>query len=148
MKRAWDTFMRYPIALTVGAAVGLTLSPISFGVMDWVLQGYDRWHPVVEMTGEVVGKTRDAVDIHISGEKKRDCTYIQLQAYGVRPNALHDLNIQRLGVVERGDTKQRGIYDIGTWRVWPVDGANGVLVLVQHLCAGRVVTTKIAEVDL
>lgn len=137
-----------PLSITLGALIGLLLSPISWGAMDWLMAGYDRAYPVVEMSGQITGRTPTSVDVHISGRKSRDCTYIQLQAYAVRAGTLHDANIQRLDIPERGDTKQRGAYDIGTWRVWPTDGATGALVMVQHLCAGRIVTTKITEVTL
>ena len=139
---------KYPLSILLGVVIGVLFSPLSFGLTDILMTPFDRVYPVVEMKGVLIARTGSSVDVRMAGTKNRDCNYIGLQAYAYRGGAQHDLNIQRVDVVEKGDTKQPGVYDIGIWRMWPTDGATKVTVMVQHICAGRLVTTKIAEVAL
>ena len=148
MRLILESIKRYPIALLIGAIFGLLASPISVQITDAVFRPFDRAFPVVEMQGVIISRSGDAVDIHMSGTKNRECTYVQLLPYAVRGDRMHDLSIQRLDSIVKGDTKPLGNFDIGVWRVWPVGGASAVVIMVQHICAGRIVTTKIAEVKL
>lgn len=139
---------KYPISILAGVMIGVLFSPLSFGLLDVLMTPVDRVWPVVEMRGVLVSRGLSSVDVRMAGTKNRECTYLNLQAYAAKGGVQHDLNIQRVDLTERGDTKQPGIYDIGVWRMWPTDGASKVTVMVQHLCAGRLVATKVAEVAL
>ena len=139
---------RYPLTILFGVVIGVLFSPLSFGLTDVLMAPFDKVYPVVEMQGVIVSRGQSSVDVRIGGTKNRDCTYLGIQAYATKGGRLHDLNVLRVDIQEKGDTKQIGIYDIGVWRMWPTDGASKVTVMVQHICAGRLVTTKIAEVDL
>ena len=139
---------RYPLTILSGVVIGVLFSPLSFGLTDVLMAPFDKVYPVVEMQGVIVSRGQSSVDVRIGGTKNRDCTYLGIQAYAHKNGKLNDLNILRVDITEKGDTKQTGIYDIGVWRMWPTDNASKVTVMVQHICAGRLVTTKIAEVDL
>lgn len=110
------------------------------------------WRPVVSMQGELVASPKDGYAvIRMSGTKNRgvECEYRGLQAFGERvAGPVVDLRIARLDLPEEGTTKPSGAYDIGTWRVWPVDGVQNVTVYVSHSCNGKKVATLIAEVNL
>lgn len=139
---------KYPITIIVGVLIGFIFSPLSFGLTDVLMAPFDKAYPVVEMKGVLISKDSQSIDIRMAGTKNRDCTYLNLQAYALRGGVQYDLNIRRVDIAEKGDTKVPGIYDIGIWRMWPTEGATKVVVMAQHLCAGRLVTTKIAEVPL
>jgi hypothetical protein len=131
----------------IGVLLGSYLS--TFNLHDRVA----FWlRPVVQMKGDVVaGPTDSYVILHIYGSKLRgeECVYKGLQAFGERAvGPAVDLRIARVGIPEDGATKPRGTYDIGLWRVWPVDGIDTVKVYVTHQCGERFVATKIAEVEL
>lgn len=110
------------------------------------------WTPVVRMQGDVViGPTDSYVVLHIYGEKLRgeECAYKGLQAFGDRAvGPTVGLRISRVDLPEEGTTKPVGTYDIGRWRVWPVDGVDTVKVYAMHECGGRFVATKITEVKI
>jgi len=136
-------------AIILGVLLGLLLGPLFGVVSESVYGAYDEAYPVVEMHGDVQSTTVHDVVLHISGEKKRGCQPMRITAYTRDKNGnLQDANIQKLGVAERGLSRPLGPVDLGLWRIWPRDGADGVMVFVTHQCAGRSVITKVADVVL
>ena len=132
--------------LVLAMLTGLVLSP----VFRWspLLPLYDAYHPVVQMRGDLVLRDGDAVVVHVWGTKHRDCAYVGIRAYGSKNGVLVDANIARVGLPMTGTTRPMGTFDIGQWRVWPVDKADLVVIFVQHICDGRAISTRIAEIDI
>lgn len=139
--------MRWTVLLA--AFAGFFLAPVGQTWWRSVLYGYDDARPVVVMTGKLVSRNGDEVYIHMGGKKMRQCDYLRVQAYSrAMDGRLSDSYIRRVDIAERGDSKPIGAFDLGTWRIWPVGDAVGVVVYVQHDCDGRLVTTKIADVPI
>lgn len=140
--------LQMPWTVLFGALVGFALAPASH---TWWLTGlryYDEVKPVVRMSSRLLAHDGDGILVTFSGEKLRACIYLRIQAYTVMPEgALEDAYIRRADLPERGDTKPLGVYSLGTWRIWPVSGAKGVLIYVQHDCDGRLVQTRIGHID-
>lgn len=108
--------------------------------------------PVVIMSGELVeGPVNGYVMVHMTGTKVRgeECEYKGIQAQGDRIIGLPvDLRSQRVDIPETGTTKSAGEYDIGVWKIWPVDGIYRIRVNVGHDCQGSKVATEIARITL
>lgn len=141
-------FIWFPWALlVVSALLALVNRDVYDSVRFW-------WTPVVTMSGSVVGPPSGGeVLVHMKGQKNRgvECRYIEIQSYGKRfagPDA--DLRMVRVDIPETGATKGKGYYDIGVWKIWPVDKTvlKGIEVFVTHNCNGTFVSTKVAEVKL
>ena len=105
--------------------------------------------PIVAMHGVIVQKTPDHIDIRISGEKLRTCAFVSLSAMTRVDGLMIDAELTRIdGRPDTWTTKPPGKYDLGVWRIRPIEGATKAFVFVQHDCDSTVVLTKIAEVDL
>jgi hypothetical protein len=109
---------------------------------------YDTANPVVSFTGSIVSKSKSEVVIHIAGRKNRACTFVDgsFQSYAVRNGVLHSAYEQKFEAID--GSRPVGPADVGTFKIWPVEGAEAVRVFVQHDCDGRIVQTKIADVRL
>lgn len=59
-----------------------------------------------------------------------------------------DTFIVRTDIPESRDTKPRGTFDVGTWRVWPLPDSKGIAVYLNHMCGSRLVITQIADIPL
>ncbi len=117
---------------------------------DYAHGFYDQISPVLVMTGKIVARTADTVDIHITGEKRRACAYMGIQAYG-GGGGLTDpaqvLELERIDATSSGATRPPGYYDIGVWRM-NAKGSKTIRVVTQHSCDGRIVLSTIASVTL
>ena len=142
--------VRYPVSFIFGGAMFVLLMlPLSQSIYLTAARMFDDRFPVVEMSGALISATDGEVILSIGGTKNRDCEYLRLQAYTVNANGtLGDASVSRIDRFERGDTKPKGRYSIGSWRIWPRGDAVRVIVYANHLCGARVVQTKIAEVAL
>jgi len=132
--------------IVFAAIVGLAFEPTK----EALLGAYDQYKPVVIMQGKVVKRDTDSVVVHIWGEKKRECTYVQIQAFARAPGAALSthLSITREDAPEVGSTKPIGVHDLGFWRLRP-RGEGGVFsVYTQHKCQDRIVNTLVAEVTV
>jgi hypothetical protein len=149
-----DRFKAQNRAIGLGWLLMLSLVTMAFiptvakAVLSPVFAVYDRYFPVVTMRGEITGSSESAIVVHMAGTKNRNCKYVRLQAFAGKGDILRDVNLMRIDVPESGATKPQGTFDIGYWRIWPVDKSETVLVFAQHDCDGRTVITKIAEVTL
>lgn len=141
-----------PIAACIGVLTGVLIPytvPMAVGV---ITAAYDSAFPVLEMSGTVVRSGPDYVDLHIVGRKYRgaECRYVRVYAYTVRADGFRvDAHATRIDRDEMGTTRSGGVWDIGIWRVRPVDSlAVRAEVWVQHSCLGRDVMTRIADVEV
>jgi hypothetical protein len=141
-----STFKHQPFTVTFAVLLGLLLAPLIGIVHDSLQDAWDKAFPVVRINAKIVSASSEEVIISMYGAKERDCTFLRVQAF-VRMNdrELADVNIRRVDVVENGDTKKLGNYFMGTWRVWPIDGAKGVVIDVNHLCGNHIVVTRVAD---
>lgn len=142
--------IRYPGAAVAGLLAGLVLLvPLAQSISAQATQTWDRFNPVVSMQGTLISASSEEIVLSIAGTKNRDCSYIRVSAYTEwSDGSLRDAYIMRTDMLEKGDTKPRGNYQIGTWRIWPRAGGVRALVYVHHQCGQRLVTTKIADVSL
>lgn len=140
---------RQPFTMIFAVILGLLLAPmVSFG-WDATIQLYDRAFPPVSMKGEVLRADQYEAVVRIRGQKLRKCTYLRLQALTQDRNGeLLDAYIQRIDMVENGDTKAPGNYFFGDWRIFPRSNAVAVIVDANHLCGDRIVVTRVVEVNL
>ena len=111
---------------------------------------YDNFVPVLRMHGELVSREPDAVVVRMWGSKLRECRYVGILAYSRAGSDFYrDATITRIDRAATNDTKPRGAFDIGQWRIRPTTDATHVAVYAQHACShGDLRTTKIAEVAL
>jgi hypothetical protein len=118
------------------------------GLETLIYEWYDKANPVVSFQGTVVNKSNSEVVIHIAGKKNRDCTFVDgsFQSYAVKNGVLHSAYEQKFEAID--GSRPVGPADVGTWKIWPIDGAEAVRVFVQHDCNGRIIQTKIADVRL
>lgn len=137
--------VRWTILVTL--AIGIFLSS---SATDYVLSTYREWyddtHPVVKMAGTLVERTDDSATVHVTGEKLRACRFVSLHSYTRKHGVMTDAYRSRIGQSEDGATKPVGKHDYGTWKIWPIEGANLVVMTVTHECSGRLVSAYIAEV--
>jgi hypothetical protein len=139
--------MRWTVLLT--AAISLLLAPVGQTWWRGLLSYYDDAKPVVVMQAQLLTRTDHDAVLRIYGDKLRPCTYLRMQTYWRDSmGELHDAFAQRLDMPNRGDSKPLGSFDIGQWRVWPVQGAKSIVMFSQHDCDGRLVSTKMVEVAL
>ena len=129
----------------LGLLFALLLQPITPMAKHW----YETSTPVVEMIGSVVERTDEFVLIHITGKKLRACEYMHMSAFTKSDEGyLRDAFLDRIGKPIVGATKPVGLYDLGLWKVWPLEGGTHASVFVQHDCGGEPVLSKIADVSL
>jgi hypothetical protein len=125
------------------------LAPVGMAALDQLQDMYDSAFPVVDMKGKLISFSDDEAVVSIVGRKNRACNYVRIQAYSLDADGnMSDAFIARTDLPESGETKPRGSYTIGTWRIWPLPQSHGVVVYVNHLCGSRIVLTKIAEIPL
>lgn len=128
--------------------VGALLSPLVANISPMSGNLYDKIYPVVTMVGKIKGRNEDSVDVQMGGTKHRSCKFLRLQGFTRLDGVLRDSNITRIDAKSEGITKPLGTFDIGVWRVWPINGGTDVVVYVNHDCDGRIVVTKIADAQL
>lgn len=147
-----DILKRMPFLIgtmvVVGAMLGGVVAPAVQGAMD----AYDRGNPVLIAKATVVESSAEDVVVHLSGEKRRDCQYISLQAYtraAAADGMWFEAYMRRVDKPESGVTRPLGEYaTFGLWRIWPRGQAGVVAIYAQHACGGRLVLSKLAEVML
>jgi len=145
-------FVEMPIAASIGVIVGLLVAFFAPQLVGGALATYDANFPVLTMHGKVTNVEASAVTLHIQGEKHRgeECKLVSVYGYTV-----NGIGVKRDAIAERIDQPQtqklrdQGLYDIGLWRVYPVDSdAVSVQVWTHHDCVGRPVLSKISDVTL
>ena len=139
--------MRWTILWTILIGVILSSSLTDYATASYK-QWYDDTHPVVVMTGRLVSRTESTAVIHVRGVKLRQCRFVSLHAYASKGGELTDAYKERLGKIEDGSTKQIGAHDLGRWEIWPISGADRVIMTVLHDCAGRLMSAEIADVAI
>lgn len=135
-------------AITVGALIGLLMSPASNLLTNAAYDFYDSISPVVTAEITLLDKQPDHIDVMLRGQKHRQCAYIGVDAYMHYEGGTFDANISRLDKPAAGSTRPVGRLDMGTWRIQPLKGATRMTVVMQHQCSGRLVLTEIGGLDL
>ena len=129
-------------------ALAMVMTLAAYGSVVW--QDFSFWlTPVVDISGKVVEKSPSSVFVHMAGKKLRgaECVYRGIQAFGDRAVGLPvDLNIERRDMPSEAKTKPKGVYDIGTWEVWPTPGVVQIRIYTLHECNSHMVSTEIAKV--
>jgi len=144
--------LEMPIAAALGLIIGLGAAAVGPHVVGGSLALYDEMFPVMSMTGHVVAADSESVTIHITGRKNRgeECRLVSVYGYtfnGSDPPL--DAVAERIDKPAEGRIREKGFYDIGRWRVYPVGlNATRVEVWTHHECVGRPILSKIAEVDV
>jgi hypothetical protein len=145
-------FWRMPWSTAFGVMIGVLAVLSTPTVIGPLRDVYDASFPVLRMTGTVVSRDGDSVTLHIKGEKLRgeECRLLAVYGYGIdRQGRLSDANASRTDAAVENRVRDRGVYDIGLWRVRPIGpDAVAVRVVTQHDCIGRVVLSTIAEATL
>jgi hypothetical protein len=104
------------------------------------------------MSGEVVSREGDAIVLHIKGKKLRgeECRLLSVYGYAIDAKGrLSDATANRIDTEQTNRTREEGDYDIGHWRVRPINPDSvAVKVVTQHDCVGRVILSTIAEAKL
>lgn len=138
-----------PITIAIGLVMGGLLSPVVIATNDWLATQYDRVFPVVEMSGTLMSHSNGEAVIALGGRKNRECGYMRIQAYSQGSDGhMHDAFITRTDTPENGETKPVGVFQLGTWRVWPLPDSKGIAVYLNHMCGSRLVITQIADIPL
>jgi hypothetical protein len=141
-----------PFSTVLGVVLGVFAVLAMPSWVGPVREAYDSIFPVLQMKGVLVDRQGSAVMIHIQGRKLRgeECRLLHVYGYAIQQDGrLSDATATRIDQPIDGRTRDAGFYDIGIWRVQPVDeDATGVKVVTQHDCVGRVVLSTIAEVTL
>lgn len=152
MIKPFTSMWRMPWSTLMGAVIGVTAVLVTPNAVGPIRDLYDRYFPVLRMSGTVVERSGHSVVLHITGEKVRgdECRLLSVYGYAVMPSGfLADATATRLDREANSRVRDKGHYDIGLWRVVPVtDQAVGVRVVTQHDCVGRVVLSTIADVAL
>ena len=138
------------LSTSIGVLCGLLVSPVGVAALSAGLAYYDELRPVVRMSGQLVDADHEQVVLRISGDKLRSCQYLSIAGYWrMRDGTLRDANERRIDQEQAGDTKPVGRYDIGEWRLWPREaGSVAAVCYVSHNCGGRLIVSKIADVEL
>ena len=145
-------FIEMPVAATVGVIAGLLMAFFAPQLVGGALGIYDANFPVLTMSGTITKVEPSAVTVHIQGTKHRgeECKLVNVYGYtvnaiGVRKDAI----AERVDTPSTGRVRDKGTYDIGLWRVYPVDAdAVSVQVWTHHDCVGRPILSKISDVTL
>ena len=107
-----------------------------------------EFFPIVAYKAKVLSHDSKEAIIHISGHKLRDCEVIKgsLQTYAVKDGVYFDIQEERV----TGDSSSRpvGLVDLGAWRVYPILGAQRVVMTITHDCDGHKIKSEIANVIL
>lgn len=138
---------RHPSAVIFGALTGLAMVLWWPLVVDLVERATDTAYPVVVSQSRLVSRTDTEAVVAVTLTKQRVCEFSSLQAYSrMRDGVLHSAHAERVDFPVSGVSRPVGTYDAGRWRVWPISGAEGVVLYVQHDCNGRIVSSTFADV--
>ncbi len=145
-------FWRAPMSAFVGVCFGVMAVLGTPEIVGSLRSAYDSLRPVLRMSGVIASRDADAVILHISGEKMRgeECRLLAVYGYSVGADGLlKDADAKRIDAPQVNRQRDKGVYDIGLWRVGPIaPDAVGVRVVAQHDCVGRVILSTIAEASL
>lgn len=140
--------MKWTVIFSIALGYLLSTSAIGTGALLGI---YDSLWPVVTMQGTLIEKGDGFAVVHISGTKHRKCQFLQIDSYATNQEGMiRDANETALGDVPYdGGSKPPGSFDLGQWRIFPIDKrAVSLQMYVEHSCDGRMVITKIVEVPL
>lgn len=141
-----------PLTVALGIGIGLLIAWSAPQFVGLATEAYDEAFPVLRMRGELVDVQADYADLRIRGEKLRgeECRLVKVYAYTVRSDGSRaDADALRQDLPQTARPRPAGVYDIGVWRVRPIDAAAvRAQVWTHHSCVGRDVLSLIADVAL
>ena len=139
-----------PWASLLGVFLGITIVLAIPAFVGPLRDTYDEYFPVMNMTGALESRDIDSAILRIKGQKVRgdECRLLSTYGYSIQPDGfLKDASAIRVDRPATGRVRDKGYYDIGLWRVHPVEtNAVGAQVVMQHDCVGRVVLSTVADV--
>jgi hypothetical protein len=140
---------RQPITVGLGLAFGLTAGVLSYPAVQYAQEWFDSGNHVLTLTAHVEELSATEITLHVTGDKRRDCTYVRLQAYTVDDRGVkQDAFVTRVDQQEDHDSKPPGSYDFGVWRIWPRGVATSVQVYSDHICSGRATRAKVLDLKV
>jgi len=138
------SWLSWVLAAALGISTALAWPVLSDALWD----AYDAARPVVSAQVTTVTRGADEAMVGLRVVKHRDCERLGIYAYSYQRDGMsRRLNIQRPNVVDLGYVPA-GSTIVGEWRIWPTGDAISVSVHMTHQCAGRVVVTHLANVNL
>lgn len=142
----WHSLKQMRFTIIFGLLIGVFMAPWGTAWFNYAASEYDEQHPVVKIKADIQEKKNSHVILQMTGDKYRSCLFIRMQAFTAQGSSpLKDAYKARIDYPEGDITKPVGPINYGLWKIWPIDGADRVIVYVQHDCGGRVVQTKIAD---
>lgn len=111
---------------------------------------YYIFFPVTWTKARLVSKDAQAAVVHIEGWKLRNCKYAGITSFSqVNGAPKRNARIERVDFPSFSETKPLGDHNMGSWKVWPLEGATHVIVYFWHSCdEGDLRSVKAAEVAL
>jgi len=153
MMKVVSAVWRMPWSTLIGLSLGIMLVLMAPHWAAPILDLYDDAYPVVSpVSTTVVDRGEDNVRVHIVIEKHRgdECRLLRMYGYAVDASGVRGMaSVARPDAAQsQGIVHDAGIIDTGIWVVKPVtDGATSVLVYTEHACLGRVIRSRMAEVQ-
>lgn len=142
-------FVKMWPSMLIGCIAGLILVPLSDVGIDSVRGVYDDRNPVIIANGTILAQREDWAEVAIVGDKRRACIYVAMSAFSTDASGmLRDTFVSRVDMPASGTTRPLGTQTLGVWRIWPVLGATRIELWITHQCEGRLVRTKLADVEL
>ena len=143
---AVNTARRMPVWLGTMALLGVIIGVFVGHADDALSAVYDEAFPILSVQAEVRIADSERIVVALKGEKYRSCQFLRIDAFTRHDDGvLADAYMRRTDQIQDGSTKPLGRFDMGTWAIWPRDGAMGVVIYSQHACYGRLVQTRLTE---
>jgi hypothetical protein len=136
-------------AVAVGILAALVGVPAFSVVNEWMLEAYDSRYPVASAVVTRVPSPPGEVHLTMITTKHRSCTILRVSAYQRGEGKAHNrVNIQKvtgghIDTIPAGKTVASTL-----WRIWPTEAQGDLSIYVEHDCDGRVVRTKLAELEV
>jgi len=135
-------------AILVGILAALIGVPLFSVVSESLLSVYDEHYPVATAVVTRVPSPPGEVHLTMIATKHRSCTILRVSAYQRgEGQAYNRVNIAK--VTGPIDTIPTGKTVASTlWRIWPTEAQGDLFIYVEHDCDGRIVRTKLAELEV
>jgi len=137
------TSFRRHWSVLLGMTVGAVLLPVVHE--EWTTWRIERaiiaeqGQPVVQASATIIRREADAVVLHVTGVKLRDCKLVGTQAFSVRNSVMLAAKMERSGPVPVAMIQRPvGAFDMGEVKVWPVNlDAEEIVVYALHTCGAQ-----------
>lgn len=138
----------YIVSAVIGVVVALLLAPALVTLTDAAQDAYDQHYPVATVKAVRVPAPAGEVRLTMTTTKHRDCELQRVFAYDQAGDGTHvrtkieKLDAGELETIPAGETVHSTV-----WKVHPVTG-TGIVVFSEHDCGGRVVRTRLIEMQI